>query len=161
MKDYAPIVLETIFTVALDKSAFLQRNVVMEDETVQMEATKELAVSITVVELKKKYFVFLTFTPINHTITQIHGTTVNYNVSATIFSLFTVSLAQSTRNITKAKIVTPHLSKYNADGYVVFNEKGEIGKLCAENLNDTVLANRSAEILHTVASSLCQSLSYR
>lgn len=74
---------------------------------------------------------------------------------------YAVSLAQSTSNITKANVVTPHLPKYNPDGFVVFNEKGEVGKLCTENLNDTVLANRSAEILHTVASSLCQSLTYR
>lgn len=72
-----------------------------------------------------------------------------------------VSLAQSTLNVTKVSVVTPHLPRYNPEGFVVFNEKGEVGKLCTENLNDTVLANRSVEILHTVASSLCQSLTYR
>lgn len=58
--------------------------------------------------------------------------------------------------------VTPHLSRYDSEGYVVFNEMGEVGKVCAENLNVTApSANRSAEILHAVASSLCRSLTYK
>lgn len=74
--------------------------------------------------------------------------------------LFAVSLAQSTTNVTKAMVVTPHLNKYNSEGFVVFNEKGEVGKLCTENLNNSILQNKSTEILHTVSASLCKSLTY-
>lgn len=71
-----------------------------------------------------------------------------------------LSLSPSVGQLAKAKVVTPHLARYHASGFVVFNEKGEMGKLCTENLNRTLPANKSTEILHTVASSLCKTLSY-
>lgn len=71
-----------------------------------------------------------------------------------------LSIAPSVLNITKVRIVTPHLQRYHHEGFVVFNEKGEIGKLCTENLNESLPANQTTEILHTVASSLCKTLTY-
>lgn len=71
-----------------------------------------------------------------------------------------VSLAPTIVNIT-TEIVTPHLPRYHSEGFVIFNEKGEVGKLCTENLNQTIFENNTAEILHNVASSLCKSLSYQ
>ncbi|XP_034239987.1 atrial natriuretic peptide-converting enzyme [Thrips palmi] len=56
-----------------------------------------------------------------------------------------------------------HLSpvRYHAEGYVVFNEKGETGKLCTENLNATVPAPNREATLSTIATSLCAALSYQ
>ncbi|XP_065171253.1 atrial natriuretic peptide-converting enzyme-like [Atheta coriaria] len=71
-----------------------------------------------------------------------------------------LTLAPSIQQMTKVKVVTPHLPRYHPEGYVVFNEKGEMGKLCTENLNSSIPANKTAEILHMVASSLCKTLSY-
>lgn len=79
--------------------------------------------------------------------------------SKQIFTII-VRLAPSVENITKVAIVTPHLPRYHSEGFVVFNEKGEVGKLCTENLNNSLPANMTIEVLHTVASSLCKTLSY-
>ncbi|XP_046467018.1 atrial natriuretic peptide-converting enzyme [Neodiprion pinetum] len=55
---------------------------------------------------------------------------------------------------------TPHYAQYNREGYVIFNEKGSIGKLCTENLNSTLPAPEMETVLQTAASSLCTLLSY-
>ncbi|KAJ1532192.1 hypothetical protein ONE63_000813 [Megalurothrips usitatus] len=56
-----------------------------------------------------------------------------------------------------------HLSpaRYHSEGYVVFNEKGETGKVCTENLNATVPAPNREATLNTIATSLCAALSYQ
>lgn len=56
-----------------------------------------------------------------------------------------------------------HISavRYHAEGYVVFNEKGETGKVCTENLNSTVPAPNRDQTLNTIATSLCAALSYQ
>ncbi|XP_068898618.1 atrial natriuretic peptide-converting enzyme isoform X2 [Tenebrio molitor] len=72
-----------------------------------------------------------------------------------------LSLTPSVENTRKVEIVTPHLTRYHSEGFVAFNEKGEIGKLCTENLNHSVPVNKTTEVLHTVASSLCKTLSYQ
>lgn len=46
--------------------------------------------------------------------------------------------------------------KFNAEGFAIFSEKGESGKLCAEGL-DTPNDN---DIQKTVAESLCKALGY-
>ncbi|KAJ8968332.1 hypothetical protein NQ314_002348 [Rhamnusium bicolor] len=72
-----------------------------------------------------------------------------------------VSLASSVENMKKVEVVTPHLARYNSEGFVTFNEKGEVGKLCTENINNTLPANQTYAILHAVASSLCKTLTYQ
>lgn len=71
-----------------------------------------------------------------------------------------MSIGPSAEDVFKFKSHTPHTPQYYSEGYVLFNEKGEIGKLCVENLNYTLPENKSVEILETVASSLCKTLGY-
>lgn len=49
----------------------------------------------------------------------------------------------------------------NVSGNVIFLEKGEKGKLCADNVNTTLLPDEREETLNTVASSLCRTLAFR
>lgn len=80
-----------------------------------------------------------------------------------------LSLAPTIDSLRKIEVVTPHLPILNSEGFVTFNEKGEVGKLCTENLNNTYLSpsslkssnNETIELLHTVASSLCKTLSFQ
>ncbi|KAJ8984937.1 hypothetical protein NQ317_012187 [Molorchus minor] len=71
-----------------------------------------------------------------------------------------LTLAASTDNLKKLKTFTPHLARYNPEGYVTFNEKGDVGKLCTENINQSLPANQTFAVLHSVASSLCKTLTY-
>ncbi|CAG9761004.1 unnamed protein product [Ceutorhynchus assimilis] len=64
---------------------------------------------------------------------------------------------KSSQNIQK---ISPHENTYSHEGFVIFNEKGEVGKLCVENLNKTLSENKTEEVLRTVAVSLCKSLTY-
>lgn len=72
-----------------------------------------------------------------------------------------LNVAPSVSNVTLTPVVSPHLLRYYSSGFVIFNEKGEVGKLCTENLNSTLSVNETTEILYTVASSLCKTLSYK
>ncbi|KAK4875624.1 hypothetical protein RN001_012046 [Aquatica leii] len=71
-----------------------------------------------------------------------------------------LNIAPSISHITSTPIVSPHLLRYYSSGFVIFNEKGEVGKLCTENLNLTLPFNKTNEILQTAAKSLCKTLSY-
>ncbi|XP_025837341.1 atrial natriuretic peptide-converting enzyme, partial [Agrilus planipennis] len=73
-----------------------------------------------------------------------------------------LSLAPSVANVTSANIVTPHLPRYHSEGFVTFNEKGQVGKLCAETPPGMKLGeNETSEVLHTVAASLCKTLTFK
>ncbi|KAJ8918592.1 hypothetical protein NQ315_013097 [Exocentrus adspersus] len=71
-----------------------------------------------------------------------------------------LSLSPSVASTKKAETVTPHLARYSSEGFVVFNDRGEIGKLCTENINQSLPANQTVAVLHSIASSLCRSLTY-
>ncbi|XP_077292082.1 atrial natriuretic peptide-converting enzyme isoform X2 [Arctopsyche grandis] len=51
--------------------------------------------------------------------------------------------------------ISPHQAQYYSEGYVVFNEEGSLGKLCVGSQND------SETSIKTVASSMCNSLSFK
>ncbi|KAI4462163.1 transmembrane protease serine [Holotrichia oblita] len=72
-----------------------------------------------------------------------------------------LNLAPSVKNLTKNWLVSPHLTRYHSSGFVIFNEKGDVGKLCTENLNRSLNANKTIVVLQTVAASLCRTLSYK
>lgn len=72
-----------------------------------------------------------------------------------------VNLAPSVKNLTRNWLVSPHLTRYHSNGFVIFNEKGDIGKLCTENLNRSLSPNKTMLVLQTVAASLCRTLSYK
>ncbi|XP_012228176.1 atrial natriuretic peptide-converting enzyme [Linepithema humile] len=71
-----------------------------------------------------------------------------------------LSLAPSVHALRSQSWNTPHTAKYNKEGYVVFNEKGTIGKLCTANLNVTLPETEINNVLQTAASSLCNLLTY-
>ncbi|KAG7188563.1 hypothetical protein KM043_008195 [Ampulex compressa] len=71
-----------------------------------------------------------------------------------------LSLAPSIRSVKSQPWDTPHAAKYTSEGYVVFNEKGTVGKLCTENLNATLPETEMENVLQTAASSLCSLLTY-
>lgn len=71
-----------------------------------------------------------------------------------------VSLAPSLRALKSQPADTPHAARYSSEGFVVFNEKGTIGKLCTANLNATLPATEMETVLQTAASSLCSLLTY-
>ncbi|RZF36564.1 hypothetical protein LSTR_LSTR010675 [Laodelphax striatellus] len=50
---------------------------------------------------------------------------------------------------------------YMATGHVVFMEKGNFGKLCIDNLTSVVESDQEDTVLRTIASSLCQTLTYK
>lgn len=52
--------------------------------------------------------------------------------------------------------LTPQQMKFNSQGFAIFSEKGESGKLCAEGLDASI----DNEIQKTVAESLCKALGY-
>ncbi|KYM94557.1 Atrial natriuretic peptide-converting enzyme [Cyphomyrmex costatus] len=69
-------------------------------------------------------------------------------------------LASSVQELRSQTWSTPHITKYSKEGYVVFNEKGIIGKLCTANLNATLPETEMDNVLQTAASSLCTLLTY-
>lgn len=54
------------------------------------------------------------------------------------------------------KPLTPQPAKFNSEGFAIFSEKGESGKLCAEGLE----LPDDKDIQRTVAESLCKALGY-
>ncbi|KAK0098199.1 hypothetical protein PV326_010521 [Microctonus aethiopoides] len=71
-----------------------------------------------------------------------------------------LSLAKSISSVKSDPIDTPLAVKYTREGYVVFNEKGLVGKLCIENLNATLPQTEMDTVLQTAAASLCTLLTY-
>lgn len=67
-----------------------------------------------------------------------------------------VSIAPLLSELNDPKPLTPLQMKFNSEGFAIFSEKGESGKLCAEGL-DTV---NDRDIQKTVAESLCKALGY-
>lgn len=74
--------------------------------------------------------------------------------------LFTVTLAKTLSDMKNQPIDTPLAPSYKSEGFVVFNEKGMVGKLCTENLNATLGKTEMDTVLQTAAASLCTLLSY-
>lgn len=70
--------------------------------------------------------------------------------------LVPVSISPLVSFLTNPEPLSPHRQRFYSDGFAVFLEKGETGKLCAEGL-DTA---REMIIRRTVAESLCKSLGY-
>lgn len=69
-------------------------------------------------------------------------------------------LAKSINDAKSLPQDTPHSARYFREGFVVFNEKGTVGKLCTENLNETLPSKDVEMVLQTVATSLCSILSF-
>lgn len=68
------------------------------------------------------------------------------------FSL--VSIAPLVEHLTKPKPLIPHRPQFYHEGFAVFSEKGQTGKLCAEGMES------NSFVRSTVAESLCKALGY-
>ncbi|XP_030378692.1 uncharacterized protein LOC115627212 [Scaptodrosophila lebanonensis] len=67
-----------------------------------------------------------------------------------------LSIAPLAADLLQPEPLVPYLSRFYAEGFAVFSEKGVVGKLCAEGLEgDSKLIVRQ-----TVSESLCKSLGY-
>uniref|UniRef100_A0A6P7FDN8 Atrial natriuretic peptide-converting enzyme n=1 Tax=Diabrotica virgifera virgifera TaxID=50390 RepID=A0A6P7FDN8_DIAVI len=71
-----------------------------------------------------------------------------------------LSLAPTVESMKKADMVTPHPLRYYSEGFLTFNEKGEVGKLCTESINKSLPLNQSIAVLAAAATSLCKTLTY-
>ena len=111
----------------------------MENSIVQTAVTKKIAVSIIINVLHHFLIIKL----------QI------------LIKWFIVALAKSVNFLKSQPADTPHSAKYTNEGYVIFNEKGTVGKLCTENLNATLPETELDTVLQTTAGSLCSLLTYK
>lgn len=73
-----------------------------------------------------------------------------------IFLLSTVSIAPLLSELNDPKPLTPQQVKFNSEGFAIFSEKGDSGKLCAEGLD----THNDKHIQRTVSESLCKALGY-
>ncbi|XP_011309564.1 atrial natriuretic peptide-converting enzyme [Fopius arisanus] len=71
-----------------------------------------------------------------------------------------LSLATNLESLKSQTMSTVLPARYTSEGYVVFNEKGTVGKLCTENLNATLPATEMDTVLQTAAASLCSLLTF-
>ncbi|XP_063974822.1 atrial natriuretic peptide-converting enzyme [Diachasmimorpha longicaudata] len=71
-----------------------------------------------------------------------------------------LSLAKSLESVKSQTMGTVLPARYTLEGYVVFNEKGTVGKLCTENLNVTLPPTEMGTVLQTAGASLCSLLTY-
>lgn len=67
-----------------------------------------------------------------------------------------MSIAPLLSELTDPKPLTPQQVRFNSEGFAIFLEKGESGKLCAEGLDTP----NERDIQKTVAESLCKALGY-
>ncbi|KAL1498247.1 hypothetical protein ABEB36_009077 [Hypothenemus hampei] len=72
-----------------------------------------------------------------------------------------LTLLPKVKEDAKIHKISPHEISYHQEGFVVFNERGDLGKLCVESLNRTLSENKTEEVLSTVAVSLCKALKYQ
>ena len=69
-----------------------------------------------------------------------------------------VTLARNLNSIKLQLMDTPHLTRSSNEGYVIFNEKGTMGKVCMENLNKTLPDRELETVVEAAAASLCSTL---
>lgn len=67
-----------------------------------------------------------------------------------------LSIAPVLSELNEPKPMTPQQKRYHSEGFAIFSEKGESGKLCTEGM-DTIY---DINIQNTVAESLCKALGY-
>lgn len=66
-----------------------------------------------------------------------------------------MTIAPNVSYLLEYPTMSPHQIQYFSEGYIIFNEDGKIGKLCVNPQND------SETSVNTVATSLCNSLSFK
>ncbi|XP_011505070.1 PREDICTED: atrial natriuretic peptide-converting enzyme [Ceratosolen solmsi marchali] len=71
-----------------------------------------------------------------------------------------LSLAPSLKFLKLQPSDSAHPSRYTDEGYVVFNEKGTVGKICTDNLNNTLPDTEMQSVLQSTAQSLCSLMTF-
>ncbi|XP_058801065.1 atrial natriuretic peptide-converting enzyme [Phymastichus coffea] len=71
-----------------------------------------------------------------------------------------LSLAPSLKWLKLQPSDSVYPSSYRSEGYAVFNEKGSLGKICTDNLNNTLANMEMQSVLQSTANSLCTILGY-
>ena len=71
-----------------------------------------------------------------------------------------MSLAPSLQSLRLQPTDGVHPVRYTGEGYVVFNEKGTLGKICTENLNNSLPEAEMLAVLSSTAGSLCSLLTF-
>jgi len=145
MKRIVPIVEMVTCIAEWEEAVYRIQNDAMAKWTVRMVAMRKIAVS----SIRQKICIKLIF-----------NTKIMLNKLLKINKSVSVLLAPSVHVLKSQSWSTPHVAKYNKEGYVVFNEKGTIGKLCTANLNATLPETEMDNVLQTAASSLCTLLTY-
>lgn len=56
---------------------------------------------------------------------------------------------------------TSYVHQYYQSGYLVYQESGEAGKICADYMNRTVPHNEVGKVLDKLGKSMCSMLEYR
>lgn len=67
-----------------------------------------------------------------------------------------MSVAPLLSELNDPKPMTPQQKRFYTEGFAIFTEKGESGKLCTEGLD----SHYDKDIQNTVAESLCKALGY-
>lgn len=124
--------------VAEVKRVFQNRHDAMANSIAPMGSMNAIAVSSSPI--------FLIFLQFIHSKQQI-----NY-----CLSYVAVSIAPLLSELTDPRPLTPQQIRFNSEGFAIFSEKGESGKLCAEGLD----TSNEKDIQKTVAESLCKALGY-
>lgn len=65
-----------------------------------------------------------------------------------------VSISPLVEHLVKPKPLIPHRPQFFHEGFAVFSEKGQTGKLCAEGMETNEF------VRSTIAESLCKALGY-
>lgn len=130
------IVRWIVFIVAEDERAFQNQLDAMVKSTVPRDWMKKIAVC-------KRIFKFFSLNMCR-----------NFKFSALFLVL--VSIAPLLSELSDPKPLTPQQAIFRSDGFAIFSEKGESGKLCTEGLDTP----STKDILDTVAESLCKALGY-
>lgn len=58
-------------------------------------------------------------------------------------------------------LLTAHPGHTLESGHVIYNDKGSLGKLCLDNINETVTSENKTGVLFNVATSLCRTLNFK
>lgn len=67
-----------------------------------------------------------------------------------------MSIAPLISELNEPKPLSPQQTRFYSEGFAIFSEKGESGKLCTEGLD----MQQDKSIQRTVAESLCKALGY-
>jgi hypothetical protein len=54
-----------------------------------------------------------------------------------------------------------YVHQYYKTGYLVYQDSGDVGKVCADKMNSSIPANEVTDVLHDLGKSMCTMLEYK